>query len=207
MEVLDQRYTGPPPGQSPHVTYAEALVADPDVEGVDALLEGLRSDVSLYLVDTHSHPYETLARAVSLPGIERLHLLCHGEPGALRLGGQRLGADDLAKPAPKPTALRQIFLWACHAGATEDGRAFLQALADWSGATVYGTEGPVGNAEAGGSWDLRLCATPGEAVVPEGTRARTDGHIPNIQDPQYHMDVQAPTGADANGASGVRRVV
>ena len=109
-------------------------------------------------------PQITAALAASRP-VSALHVIAHGRPGAVRLGGEELTAEGLdgarawrASLAPGAT----IALHACQAGAGEPGRALIEGLAAATGARVAASREDIG---AGLPW--RLDATSdGLAAAP-----------------------------------------
>ncbi|MEY4680838.1 MAG: hypothetical protein RLZZ276_2487, partial [Pseudomonadota bacterium] len=143
---------------------AEVLVADAGVDGLDALLAGLRPGVALRLVGAGDDGLGEMAAALASPGLDTLHVLGHGEPGAVALGGARLDPDSLGALAgavrPRAGSILDICLWSCRTGAGKEGAEFMSKLADATGATVFASSGLVGHEGKGGSWNLDRQASP-----------------------------------------------
>ena len=68
-----------------------------------------------------------------------LHLVCHGQPGAILVGGQRLDTGSLTAAASELARWRigEIVLWSCQSGADP---AFVATLAELTGARVLATD-------------------------------------------------------------------
>jgi pectate lyase len=100
-------------------------------------------------------------------GLAAVHLVSHGEHGALVLNGRRYAAADLA---PHIAELRQlgraltkngdIFLYGCEAGAGREGQALLDTIARATGADVAASSGDIGSKAKGGHWDLEVTTGP-----------------------------------------------
>ena len=152
----------------PAAAHPQVLVADAAVEGLDVLLRGLLPGTRLELVGPGDNPWPLLASLRTIPGLQQLHLLGHGRPGALRLGRVWLNQRWMRRLAPFGWAHppQAICLWACSTGAGTTGRSFLQTLADGCGARVFAADRPLGAADRGGSWTLNVQAEPRGATGP-----------------------------------------
>ena len=67
----------------------EVLVYDPSVSQVDVLLSGLEAGVQPQAVTSHD-ALAQIEKALQQPGLKTLHVLGHGAPGEIILGGQRI---------------------------------------------------------------------------------------------------------------------
>ncbi|MCJ9429646.1 DUF4347 domain-containing protein [Kordiimonas marina] len=136
------------------------LVVDSSVEDRDILLAGL-SDAVDVIVAEPSGLAGLAAKLGARAPVGSLHILTHGEPGAITLGGERIDAAALQKGGPIADALAglmgagsRLALWACSAGASSLGQAFTDALGALTGARVFASSQPVGARAAGGTWDI-----------------------------------------------------
>jgi hypothetical protein len=138
----------------------EILIADAQVEDLDILLAGLAPNVETWLVQPGDDAVARIFTALATPGLNKLHLLAHGMPGGIALGGKRITIGDFTGRYDG-TAQRDldIAFWSCETGAGEVGQAFVAAVAQATGARVAAAEGLVGNAERGGNWNLGSRAT------------------------------------------------
>ena len=95
-------------------------------------------------------------------GVGAIHILSHGEAGALRLGNGNLTmasisgshADDLVVIRSALTVDADILIYGCDVAAGVDGAAFISALADATGADIAASTNDTGAADLGGDWVL-----------------------------------------------------
>lgn len=139
---------------SPLATRA-ILIADAGVEDLDILLDGIDEGVTPWVVRPGEDAVGIVAAALEMPGLTTLHLLAHGAPGRIRLGGRTLSAADFSGRL-RAGAGREldIAFWSCRTGAGAEGRHFVRAVAAATGARVAASPGLVGDARRGGSWRL-----------------------------------------------------
>jgi hypothetical protein len=150
------------------------VVADLAVTDVEILLESLAEGTRVLRLGVDVNPLPRMASALREHRPTHLHFICHGEPGAIRLGNAVLTGEPLASvlAVARPEGLESICLWACGTATGTEGRRFLETLANRTGARVHGAAGPVGNPDIGGSWELPICAVPRSRVAPpRGARA------------------------------------
>ncbi len=148
-------------------TFREILIADAKLEDLDILLAGLGADVETWLVQPGDDAVARIFTALATPGLSKLHLLAHGMPGGIALGGKRITIGDFSGRYDG-AAQRDldIAFWSCETGAGAAGQAFVAAVAQATGARVAAAEGLVGHAERGGNWNLGPGATaPFSAVA------------------------------------------
>ena len=110
--------------------------------------------------------------------IQAIHIVGHGEAGALSLGSALLRVDNLDAYAGELGAIGRalapggdIQLWGCQVGAGAEGQAFIQALAEVTGADIAASDDLTGSA---GDWVLETQTGPIEASVamtPAGQQA------------------------------------
>ncbi|MGA8053287.1 MAG: DUF4347 domain-containing protein, partial [Burkholderiales bacterium] len=93
--------------------------------------------------------------------LRAIHILSHGEPGAIRLGASTL---DLATLAARTDEIRawsnaiavdgDLLVYGCDVAATVEGGALVAGLADLTGADVAASADLTGASVLGGDWDL-----------------------------------------------------
>ena len=101
--------------------------------------------------------------AARFQGLSAIHIVSHGQPGALVLNGQRYAAadlDTLTVPLQQLgralTKNGDIFLYGCEVGAGVAGQTLLNTLAAVTGADIAASNDKTGNATHGGNWDLEI---------------------------------------------------
>ena len=139
------------------------LVIDPGVKEANLLLDGLDVDVDILLLAPGRSGLGQIADYLSgRRDIPALHILSHGEPGALVLAGSRidLGALVLSHTATDTIAASlavnaSVVLYGCSVLAGPKGSAFARFLGVALSAEVSGSLMPVGSLALGGDWILR----------------------------------------------------
>ena len=161
------------PSKTP-VANSEVLLYDPSVQSVGILIDGMHDSVVAKPLVVGELVMSAIGQAISDPDIRCLHILGHGAPGEVHLGGKRVDADtwraafELAAPRNNTNPI-QINCWSCNTGEGETGMNFINTVAQTSNAFVNAASGFVGHNELGGSWDLDVSAKP---VAPFSLEAR-----------------------------------
>ncbi|MCX7231759.1 MAG: DUF4347 domain-containing protein [Burkholderiales bacterium] len=141
----------------------EVVFVDPSVPDLGRLIGGLRAGVEVVVLDPARDGLAQIASVVASGGgpIGVLHLISHGAAGQLMLGGRVLDAASLdgyrsalGDIGVSLTADADILLYGCDIGQGAPGAAFLQALADATGADMAASTDPTGSARFGGNWTL-----------------------------------------------------
>jgi len=132
---------------------------DAAVEGSEMLIQGMRPEVVAQRLETDALAQMT-ARLAQNSHVDEVHLVCHGEPGCLYLGDIRLDTKRLEDYAAllkqwfAPGRDAAIYLYGCQVTAGAVGTAFVERLAQLTGATVFASSRKVGGLQAGGVWLL-----------------------------------------------------
>ncbi|WP_417449880.1 VCBS domain-containing protein [Kordiimonas sp.] len=142
------------------------LVIDPNVKEVDILLHELSRATEVVYLNTYQNPLFQIAQALVFhTRIETVHILAHGSPGMLHLGGVDVDEAYLRTQEGMLAAIEtllpddaSIALWACSVAWTPPGESFIRALAAATGAEIYATDRPVGAASLGGDWNIGVPA-------------------------------------------------
>jgi hypothetical protein len=95
-------------------------------------------------------------------GVSAVHIVSHGAPGEVTLGGVKLDAasiaghhaDDLAVIRAALSETADILFYGCDIAQGADGATFLAALSNTTGADVAASTDDTGYTEAGGDWEL-----------------------------------------------------
>lgn len=135
----------------------------PDVADGQTLAAGVLPGTEAVLLDGQTDALAQIGEILALrPQIETVHLISHGEPGALQLGKTVVNLQTLEKYAP---ALKvwgerrhrlQLLLYGCSVAAGEVGKAFLSQLRELTKAAIAASERPTGSPEKGGDWNLEV---------------------------------------------------
>ncbi|MEL6105891.1 MAG: DUF4347 domain-containing protein [Planctomycetota bacterium] len=143
-------------------TNGAVVMVDSTLEDIDALLAGVDPTAEIVLLD----PELDFVGQVSavLRGREQvasLHLVTHGQAGALILGEQTIDAhhlrtqgDEIHRWRKSFTTDADIFLYGCHTGARAEGRDLMSVLAIMTGTDVAASTDRTGAASTGGDWHL-----------------------------------------------------
>ncbi len=149
----------------------EILFVDSNVADADILTGSLSPTIAVAHLSHDTDPLSQIASFLAdKREVEQIHILAHGEPGFLHLGGTRVGVHHLAANHRANKIIRQalapesvISLHACAVAQGTMGEAFVSALSETTNARVEASAGPLGG-DAG--WE----AWPG-AVLPYSAHA------------------------------------
>jgi hypothetical protein len=101
--------------------------------------------------------------AARFQGLSAIHIVSHGQPGAVVLNGQHYAAADLDTLTVPLQSLGRaltkngdIFLYGCEVGAGVAGQTLLNTLAAVTGADIAASKDKTGNAPHGANWDLEI---------------------------------------------------
>jgi hypothetical protein len=137
---------------------------DGTVPDIETLLAGLAPGIEAVMLDpTRDGLAQMAAHLAGRTDLEAVHVVSHGRPGALSLGTATLSAESLAARADDLAALGaalgedgDLRLYGCDVGQGAEGRAFVEALAEATGADVAASDDRTGAADLGGDWDLEV---------------------------------------------------
>src|SRR6266850_259629 len=140
----------------------ETIVLDPSRDGVQQISEVLAA---------HDH-------------IDAVHIVSHGGPGEIKLGTAILNLDTLqlrsAEVKGWGTHLNQgadLLLYGCDVAAGEMGAAYVQQLAEITGADVAGSTDITGSAAYGGDWTLETATGTIQTGLFGSEKFLADGQI------------------------------
>lgn len=137
----------------------EIVIIDPSLPNFQQLVASLTDDVEVYILKQGATIDDVAAILSGMENIDAIHLLSHGEAGALSLGGQVLNTAALAEnvAALKSIGLAlsddgDILLYGCQVAA--DGGIFIRQLSELTGADVAASDDLTGATALGADWDL-----------------------------------------------------
>ncbi|MFV1495455.1 DUF4347 domain-containing protein [Phaeobacter sp. JH20_02] len=140
------------------------FVFDSAVDHCQTLHLDLPDDATVIYLTRNGSGLRQIAEALSaVRGLSALHIMSHGEDGALLIGDETVTEATLARYPEVMEVLRRalhpggdILLYGCEVAATAKGEAFVAALAEATGANVAASRTLTGAAELGGDWDLEM---------------------------------------------------
>lgn len=156
---------------NPEIPPKEIVFIDPGVADAARLMQGITPGVETLLLDPSRDGLAQIAEALAgRAGLDAIHIISHGGAGSLRLGSSTLKTQNLASHAD---ALGQIgaalggqgdiLLYGCDVAQGESGQAFIDALAQATGADVAASTDLTGAAAQGGDWNLEAATGAIEA--------------------------------------------
>lgn len=158
----------------------QLLIADASVRDVNVLVAGLKQGIDCWMIEKDGGVQDLLKKAFNYNELSVLHLLGHGMPGLIALGDVKVdianwsyltgGISEIAQMRPEKNSSWQknttlsdqwnICFWSCNTGTGSKGRAFMQHVADCTGANVYASSNLIGHSKCGGGWQLDVVAYP-----------------------------------------------
>ncbi|MDY6805264.1 MAG: DUF4347 domain-containing protein [Cyanobacteriota bacterium] len=142
-------------GDRPPIFPGEGMLVAiaPDVEAVPILEVGAIPGARVLVLDRQRDSIAQITEAIGQSQISSLHLVCHGAPGSLSLGGTTLSLANIQQYRQQllEWGLPEILLYGCNVAAEPK---FLQVLHELTGANIAASTHKVGNAAKGGSWEL-----------------------------------------------------
>jgi len=183
---------------------SEILFVDPFVSDLDIILRNLRVEVEAIVLDASHRPARQMAAAIEgRYGLEAVHIIAHGAPGRVRFAAGEWSADTLEEDVQDFAAIGvalskggDLRLWSCCTGAGSVGTAFVDSLAQATGAKIAAASGLIGAADRGGTWELNARANI--TAHPPLTEKGVAGYA-SVLAPNYW---QGPGGTAANPTSG-----
>ncbi|WP_147250807.1 DUF4347 domain-containing protein, partial [Thalassospira profundimaris] len=155
-------------------TRREIMVVDTSVAGWQDLISDLAPGTETILLDGTKGGIAQLAQMLAgKTGIDALHILSHGDTGMIKLGTDTLTTDTLARYADALSVISaslgeqgDILLYGCLVGEGGEGQAFVDALANLTGADIAASDDLTGAENLGGDWDLEITTGDIDATTP-----------------------------------------
>jgi ELWxxDGT repeat protein len=162
----------PAPG-APGDFGGQIVFVDSGVHDLQTVLAGIKPGMDVVLLDPHQDALDQIAETLSgHHGVTAVHIIADGRTGeidfssgALSLGNLTTGshAADLATIDKAMSANGDLMIWSCNTGQGAAGQAFIDAMAQHTGADVAASTNLTG---AGGNWVLEAHTGPIHATVP-----------------------------------------
>ena len=158
----------------------ELVIIDPATPDYYQLLDELVSQssntrqIDVVILDANREGVSQISDILTgYSGLDAIHLISHATDGAISLGSSTLDATTLQSNTGEISGWGDAFsengdflIYGCNLAASEQGEAFIGALAQLTGADVAGSDDVTGSAELGGDWDLEYQTGDIETEVP-----------------------------------------
>lgn len=163
-----------PAADTPALASAQVYFVDTAVADAAALVRGLPPGAEVHFIDAQVDGVQFIADTLrGRSDISAIHVLGHGEAGALQLGNAALTAqsmqgsyrDELVAIGQSLTAAGDILIYGCDFGEGSVGAKAVQILAKLTGADVAASTDDTGAATLGGNWVLEREAGVVETVA------------------------------------------
>lgn len=142
----------------------ELFFIDKDVADPGAFWLAAPKGGSVVCIPADVDPWRFMAQeSQRFHGLSAIHLVSHGQPGALVLNGRRYAAKDIEKRTAQLQQLGNaltkngdIFLYGCEVGAGKAGQNLLNTMAAVTRADIAASSDDTGSSTRGGNWDLEV---------------------------------------------------
>ncbi|MFJ4375476.1 DUF4347 domain-containing protein [Pseudomonas japonica] len=140
----------------------EVVFVDGQVGNVNQMLTGLSPNAEIVVLDPSKDGLQQMADYLKgRENLDAIHLLSHGADGTVQAGNVWLAQSNLAQHSAAlesiGAALKadgDLMLYGCKVGDSNQGQAFIDALAQITGADVAASADDTGAAALGGNWSL-----------------------------------------------------
>ncbi len=140
----------------------EIVFIDKGIDDWQPLVEGVSGNAEVVLLATDRDGVAQIAEYVNgRAGITAIHVVSHGSTGKVFIGNTEFSnanvgdyGDELGIIAGALEESAGILLYGCHTGAGGEGEAFINTIAEATGAGVAASEDLTGADDLGGDWEL-----------------------------------------------------
>jgi uncharacterized delta-60 repeat protein len=173
----------------------ELVFVDPGVPDAQRLVDAIaacRPDAAFHIIELDPTRDGLAQITEALAGqreVAAIHIVSHGDPGAIELNGRRIDAAAIETDAGQFTAWRaalgdqaDLLIYGCDVASTPAGIAMLMRLAELTGADVAGSTDPTGSSDAGGDWTLEasIGAIQAGSLFADGDPLGWSGLLPEV---------------------------
>jgi Domain of unknown function (DUF4347)/RTX calcium-binding nonapeptide repeat (4 copies) len=138
------------------------LIADSTVADYQSLVHSVGAETEVIVLNAEQDGVEQITEILKTRhSLQTLHILSHGEAGALHFGNVHLNGQTLERYTDSiqrwATAFAQdanVLLYGCKVAAGEIGQRFVQRLSQLTGVNIAASTTLTGNAAQGGDWTL-----------------------------------------------------
>ncbi|KQO44257.1 Ig-like domain-containing protein [Ectopseudomonas chengduensis] len=158
----------------------EIVFVDGQVQDYQQLLAGIKPGTEVVVLNPTGDGLKQISDYLAgRIGIDAIHIVSHGLPGQVTLGSLTLDkagldarAADLAQIGQSLDADGDILFYGCDVGSGAAGQAFVNQIAQLSGADVAASNDATGSTSQGGDWTLEVTSGSIEAVIPFSASAQ-----------------------------------
>ncbi len=152
----------------------QLIVIDEGVADYQVLLKNLPANTSYLLLNSQRSGLSQIADALANDRLySAVHLVSHGESGALLLGNSRIDNSNLdsyqqalARIKSRLAPGADLLLYGCDVAANPLGEFFLRRLENLTGADIAASTNLTGNLALGGDWQLEYQSGNIETPIP-----------------------------------------
>ena len=155
----------------------DVVVVDSRVDDIEMLRREARPGTTWVDVGASASGLDAIRDALAQAGdVAALHVIAHGEAGAVHLGRDRIDADlvarhreDLAQwfaQRPQHLPAPEVLFWTCDTGAGTVGKSFVAAVAAATGADVAASADRTGAQRWSADWDLEVASGRIDSALP-----------------------------------------
>ncbi|MGK7890858.1 MAG: DUF4347 domain-containing protein, partial [Leptolyngbyaceae cyanobacterium] len=177
---------------------------DTNIDNYQALLDGMPPNADVIVLESGKDGVAQISEALSQrQHVAAVHILAHGQDGALRLGNGTLDADRLEVDGAQIqswgkalTDGADLLIYGCNVAATGKGEALVTKLQHLTGADVAASDDLTGAAGKGGDWELEYAVGGIEAIA---LSSNYDGTLASLTIDALHTQWQSNSLPDLNG--------
>ncbi|MCF2970116.1 DUF4347 domain-containing protein, partial [Synechococcus sp. Nb3U1] len=144
----------------------ELVFVDPNLPDLAILLAGIHPSAEVILLDSNQDGIRQITEVLSIRrGIQAIHILSHGSPGAIELGRVSLSLSNVGTYVPQLQAWQKalapaadILIYGCHVAAGSEGELLVEQLAHLTQADIAASNNATGYADLNGDWLLEVTA-------------------------------------------------
>ncbi|WP_417821546.1 cadherin-like domain-containing protein [Terasakiella sp.] len=138
----------------------EVVIVDPRIQDYQSLLTNVDGNADVIVLGENASLNDIATLLSGKQGLDTIHILSHGGTGFIALGdtiidtsGLVANTSALGRIGDSLSETGDILLYGCDVGADGQGAAFVETLADLSGADVAASDDTTGGS---GDWELEV---------------------------------------------------
>ncbi|MEG4343084.1 DUF4347 domain-containing protein, partial [Microcoleus sp. A003_D6] len=150
------------PNLNTQVSGSAIAFIDTQVPNYQSLVAGVTPGTEVVVLDGNRDAIDQITQILALrTNIDSIHIVSHGAPGSLQLGGGSLSLDNLEAYSEKLRQWRSAFtlgadilIYGCNVALS--AIAFIQRIAQLTNANVAASQNLTGSVAKGGDWELEV---------------------------------------------------